>query len=86
MSNATDEIYELRLRTGAGIQECSKAYKRFDGDILLAEGWLKYYGCAINTYDVPHEVWVEHRARGYKKQVQTDPSKRIPLILPDENQ
>ena len=74
-------IKELRNRSGAGMSEAKNALLRCDGDMLLAEGWLKYYGCAINTYDTPHEEWAMNAARGYKERVLRDPSQRIPHHL-----
>ena len=62
-----EDLKRLREESGAGMMECSRAMKICDGDALLAEGWLKYYGCAINTYDLPHEEWAMQRAVGYKK-------------------
>lgn len=71
-------IKALRDRSGAGMQECAAALKHCKGDELLAEGWLKYYGCAINTYDKPHEQWAMEEAQGYKERVLKDPTERTP--------
>ncbi len=79
-----DMIKALRDRTGAGMHECSNALKRCNGDELLAEGWLKYYGCAINTYDKPHEQWAMECAEGYKRRVLADPSERILAHIPTD--
>lgn len=64
----SDDIKHLRETTGAGLHECAKALEHCHGDILLAAGYLKYYGCAINTYDTPHEEWVMRRAHAWKRQ------------------
>lgn len=60
-------VKNLREESGAGMMECKDALVKCKGDILLAEGWLKYYGCAINTYDMPHEEWALKRAQSYKE-------------------
>ena len=71
------DVFELRHNSGAGLVECQAALEKCDGDTLLAEGWLKYYGCAINTYDLSHEDWAMQRAEGFKKSKLTEhqPSK-----------
>ena len=71
-------IKALRDHTGVGLVECKNALVHCNGDALLAEGWLKYYGCAINTYDEPHEEWAMRNARAYKERVLKDPDQRLP--------
>lgn len=70
-------VKSLRNRTGAGMVECKNALVHCKGDELLAEGWLKYYGCAINTTE-PHEDWAMRNAQGYRDRVLADPSERTP--------
>ena len=65
-------VKQLREDSGAGMMECKDALIHCGGDVLLAEGYLKYYGCAINTYDLPHEDWAMERAEGFKKSKLTE--------------
>jgi len=64
---SAENIKELRDRSGAHVVECRDALLRCKGDLLLAEGYLKYYGCAINTYNMPHEEWAMKQAYGFKQ-------------------
>ncbi len=73
-----DEVLELRNRTGAPLPACANAYKRADGDVLIAEGILKYDGCAINVKQGTYDEWVMCNAQGYKERVLADPAERIP--------
>jgi len=68
-------VKDLRNETGAGMVECKAALEKCKGDILLAEGWLKYYGCAINTYDTPHEEWAMTGAQAWKRALLEERSK-----------
>jgi len=70
-------IKDLRDRSGAPMPACKDALVKCEGDELLAEGWLKYYGCAINTSE-PHEDWAMRNARSYKERVLADPTERTP--------
>ena len=73
-----DEVYELRNRTGAPLPAAMRAYKRAEGDVLIAEGILKYDGCAINVKQGTYDEWVMRNAQGYKEQVLKDPAARTP--------
>ena len=73
-----DEIYELRNRTGAPLPACTRAYKRAEGDVLIAEGILKYDGCAVNVKQGTYDEWVMRMAQGYKDSVLKDQANRIP--------
>lgn len=76
--NSIDKIKELRDRTGSPLPACANAYKRAEGDVLIAEGILKYDGCAINIKQGTYDDWVMRNARGYKTRVLMDPSQRTP--------
>lgn len=68
-------VYELRRRTGAGLMECQMAINKANGDMPLAEGYMKYSGLAVNikkegmTPAQAHEEWVWDRAKKYAKGV-----------------
>lgn len=64
---SAEDIKRLREESGSGMMECARAYDHCDQDFDLALGYLKYYGCAINTYDVPHEEWAMRQAQGFKQ-------------------
>ena len=66
----------LREITGCGMMEAKKALVACNGDSLLAEGYLKYMGCAINVYPREGETreqaymrWVWGMAEGYKRRL-----------------
>ena len=61
-------VSDLRDISGNSLMECKRALVKYDGDMLLAEGYLKYNGCAIFIRP-PHkyEDWVENKAQGWKK-------------------
>ena len=68
MENKPNMIRDLRERTCVSMFECKKALERADGDKYLAEGYLKYDGCAIQI-NPPHKYddWVESMAQKWKK-------------------
>jgi len=71
MSNFTIKtVRELRDKTNVSLMECKRALDRYDGDMLLAEGYLKYNGCAIKVDD--YEQWVERQVRGYKERKENE--------------
>jgi len=76
--NSIEVIKELRNRTGAPLPACTRAYKRAEGDVLIAEGILKYDGCAINVKQGTYDEWVMRNAQGYKDSVLKDQANRIP--------
>lgn len=63
----SDLIKMLRDDSGAGMTECKAVLEKCEWDYLLAEGYLRYYGCAVNTYDTPHEEWAMTGAQAYKR-------------------
>ena len=67
---SSSEVLALRERSGAGIMICKKALEVCNGDFLLAEGYIKYYGCAINVRPKEGEIaseaydkWVMEKAQ-----------------------
>jgi elongation factor Ts len=42
----TDQIKELRAKTGAGVMDAKTALEQSNGDIAKAEEWLKQKGLA----------------------------------------
>lgn len=80
-----EDVKSLREHTGAGFIECRNALDKFDGDWLLAAGYLKYQGCAVAIWRYDEhgnrvsdmENWLLKRAQQYKDQqlaVLTKPS------------
>ena len=65
---------------GGGSLEASRGsfHVGTEGDVLIAEGILKYDGCAINVKQGSYDDWVMRNARGYKERVLADPAERIP--------
>jgi translation elongation factor EF-Ts len=61
-------VMELRDATNISAMECSRALAKYNGDMLLAEGYLKYNGCAIKVDD--YEKWVDDQAQGYKRRME----------------
>ena len=60
-------IIELRDKTNTSLQECKRALEKCNGDMLLAEGYLKYNGCAINVGGHEnYKKWVMEMAEDYK--------------------
>jgi translation elongation factor EF-Ts len=63
------QVTILRRRTGASMMDATRAIKKADGDILLAQGILKYQGCAIHVKGMTHEEWVMKSAREWCRQI-----------------
>ena len=64
----SEKIRELRDRTCISLTECKGALEKCDGDMFLAEGYLKYNGCAINIRPPEkYDEWVMNMARGWKR-------------------
>lgn len=80
----------LREITGCGMHEAKNALVLCNGDSLLAEGYLKYMGLAVNIYPREGETreeaymnWVWARARSFKKAVLNG---SWPVPIPPQNQ
>jgi translation elongation factor EF-Ts len=58
--NHPEQIQALRINTGEGLESCKKALIWSQGDVLLAEGYLRYKGCAISMTD--KDEWVSDMA------------------------
>lgn len=62
-------LYEAGF--GSRIQ-CREALWKCKGDELLAQGYLKYNGCAINiTPKEAYDEWVMQKAREWKKHLES---------------
>jgi translation elongation factor EF-Ts len=65
------QIAALRAKTGAGMTEAKNALACCDGDALLAEGYLKFSGLAVNirapgkTDAQAYADWVWANAKRY---------------------
>jgi len=64
----------LREKTNCGM-DCRKALDKCDGDLLLAEGFLRFNGVAVNVRpkasETPvqaYDAWVMERARTFAEQ------------------
>ena len=66
MSEKVDQIKALRNKTGLGLIDCKRALDKCNYDSLLAEGWLRYYGCAIHIED-GYDEWVMKSAKRWAK-------------------
>lgn len=62
-------VDQLEEETGDNRQKCMKALMKCDYDYLLAKGYIKYAGCAINVPD--KEKWLMDSARDYKESFST---------------
>jgi len=63
-------VTDLRDISGSGLTECKKALEKYDGDMLLATGYLKYKGCAISCNcgsKESKEKWVDEMVRSWKE-------------------
>jgi hypothetical protein len=60
-----EKVKFAREMTGAGLNECRDALRKFDFDVLLATGWLKVHGQAV--WRSNKEEWELASARGYKE-------------------
>ena len=71
----SENLYKAGL--GSRIQ-CREALWKCKGDELLAEGYLKYNGCAINiTPKVAYDEWVMQKAREWKKHLESKKEKDV---------
>ena len=60
-------INDLYLKGAGSRADCKKALEICDGDLLLAEGWLKYCHCAIAIYPKEnYDNWVMEKAQEWK--------------------
>ena len=60
-------INELREKASCSLMESQRALKKYNGDMLLAEGYLKYNGCAINVGSKEnYKIWVDEMAHSWK--------------------
>jgi hypothetical protein len=64
-------VQRLREKTGAGMMDAKRALDDAKGDLFLAEGILKYRGCAIHVKGMPKEEWVMKMARQYVREGRT---------------
>lgn len=69
-----EELQALRARTGCGLQDCKRALYDANGDVVLAEGLLRYNGAAIHIKPRPGQTeaeayteWVWRRAREWAR-------------------
>jgi len=62
-------ITDLRDMSGSSLMECKVALEKYDGDMLLAMGYLKYNGCAINCGSKEDkDKWVDEQAQNWKRE------------------
>lgn len=61
-------VKDLRDRTCVSLIECKRALEKCNEDVLLAEGYLKYNGCAIQI-NPPEKYgeWVMSMAQKWKE-------------------
>ena len=58
--------------------QCREALWKCKGDELLAEGYLKYNGCAINiTPKEAYDAWVMQKAREWKEHLENNRFRQI---------
>lgn len=64
-NDRTELIQELRDRTGFGLHHCQKALRWAGGDIVLAEGWLRFLGTSVQSVEASARAWADRkRAEG----------------------
>lgn len=62
-------VSDLRDMSGSSLMESKRALEKYDGDMLLATGYLKYKDCAINCGSKENkEKWVDEQARNWKRE------------------
>ena len=66
------QVTILRRRTGASMMDAKRALKKADGDLLLAQGILKYQGCAIHVKNMTHDEWVMQSAKEWCRKLRKD--------------
>ena len=71
------QIKELREKSGRGLQDTKKAFEWAKGDMLLAEGYLRFFDCAINVKPQGSETqaeafdrWLRQKAGEFARQKQ----------------
>jgi translation elongation factor EF-Ts len=67
-----EKVMSMRVFTGEGMIDCHKALKICEGDILLACGYLKFAGCAINLKGGNHREWAMNAGRRYASELRID--------------
>ncbi len=80
-----DDVKFVRDTVGAGMLECKQALDKFDGDRLLAAGYLNYVGCAVARWRYEdgkriddREEWAIRMAHKYKQDHLTKPNQAKP--------
>lgn len=61
--NAAD-VKALRNKSGLGMMACKNALIQCEGDLLLAEGYLRYYDCAVAIRG-DRKAWLLRKARAW---------------------
>lgn len=57
-----EDVKTLRDKTSASMADAKRALEKAAGDIYLAQGILKYHGCAIHVKNMSHDEWVMSHA------------------------
>ena len=77
-------VKQLREASGCGIFEAKTALVKCDGDMDLAEGFLRYNGLAINvrpqpgqTRDEAYSAWVWARAVSYAEHLRAERAAKV---------
>jgi len=75
MEISKEMVVELRDRSCCSMMECKKALEKYN-DPLMAEGYLKYQGCAICIHphdgmnkEEAYDHWVEEMAKSWKEYI-----------------
>ncbi len=66
-----DIVKAFRDKTGAGLLETKEVLSRANGDLLLAEGLLRYKGLAINPRGRTNAEWEMDQARAWVEEQNT---------------
>lgn len=72
-----EAILAVREYTGLGRGDCRRALAACDNDPLVACGYLRYQGCAINLNGQDVEAWTLRNARAYAELLMLDEDGRI---------
>ncbi len=75
----SEKVRMLREFTGEGMVDCHKALKICQGDVLLACGYMKYAGCAINLKGGNHREWALNAGRRYASELAFDADGKIAI-------
>lgn len=77
-------VKRLRDASGCGIFDAKNALVKCDGDVDLAEGFLRYNGLAINVRPQPgqtsaeaYEAWVWSRAVSYAEHLRAERAGKV---------